>query len=212
VVADLIAFYEEEAVGGRRGEPTGRRVDARKRFIDLLIQEERQSVLELGAGPGHEGPAFAVAGFNYVGIDLAVGNARLARNSGTTVIPASLYSPPFRPESFDAGWSMSTLMHVPQARFAEAMSAVLDPLRIGAPLAIGLWGSATETDREIVSRHEGSNTQRQFSLRTAEHNRNLLNQHVAIEHLETWDVGSDEHEEYHFAIVRKTRQAVDFTG
>jgi len=203
VVADLVAFYEEEAASRRRAEPSGRRIDGRRRFIDLVIREKRRSVLEVGCGPGHEGPAFAAAGLDYIGIDLAKGNARLARKFGATVIPGSLYAPPFRPESFDACWSMSTLMHVPLTRFDQAMAAVLEPLRVGAPIGIGLWGSSDGTDREIVSQREGSATQRLFSLRTAKHNRDLFTRHVTIDDFETWDVGPDDWE-YHFAIVRRT--------
>jgi len=203
VDADLVAFYEEEAASGRRAEPSGRRTVGRRRFIELAIREKRRSVLELGCGPGHEGLAFTAAGLDYIGIDLAVGNSRLARKIDTTVIPGSLYAPPFRPESFDACWRMSTLMHVPLARFDEAMAAILEPLRVGAPLGIGLWGSSDGNDREIVSEREGSSTQRLFSLRTAEHNRDLLARHATVEDFEIWDVGPDNWE-YHFAIVRRT--------
>ncbi len=203
VVADLAAFYEEEAASGRRIEPSGRRIDARQRFVELLVGEEGRSVLELGCGPGHERPAFAAAGIEFVGIDLAVGNALLATKFGAMVIPASLFALPFRSGSFDACWSMSTLMHVPLAGFDDAMEAVLDPLRVGAPLGIGLWGSSSDADREFVSQYDGNGTQRLFSLRTADHNHELFARHVTVEQFETWDVGPDGWE-YHFGIFRWT--------
>ena len=190
-------------MSGRRIEPSGRRVDVRDHFVELIAGEGRLSVLELGCGPGHERPAFAAAGLDYVGIDLAIGNARLAPRFGAKVVPASLYEPPFTSECFDACWSMSTLMHVPVQRFDEAMAAILEPLRVGAPIGIGLWGSSGDADREFVSQYDGNSTQRMFSLRTADHNYDLMARHVTVEHFETWSVGPDEWE-YHFGIFRKT--------
>ena len=198
---DLAEFYEEEAASGRRSAPRGRRLDFRARCIETFRDEGCRSVLEVGCGPGHERPAFADAGLDYVGIDLAIGNAERAPDFGATVIPASLYAPPFRRNAFDAGWSMSTLMHVPIARFDDAMEAIVTVLRPGAPLGIGIWGSSDGADREFVSEFAGHGTRRLFSLRTAERNLELFERHVTVEHLAVEDLGPDEWA-YHLVTAR----------
>ncbi len=160
--------------------------------------EDRTRVLDVGAGPGTDAAAFAGSGLSYLGVDLAIGNARLARARGHDVIAASLFELPFRPASFDAGWSMSTLMHVPADEFDEAMRAVLAPLRSGALFGIGMWGGA---GHEFRTTPGPDGTRRLFSLRTAEHNRTMLSVHGAIEQWEVWDAGPEDWE-YHLGVIR----------
>lgn len=195
---ELRAYYEHEAATGARGPATGRRVDAVTRFASQIAGEGRSSLLDVGAGPATDAAAFVDVGVRYVGIDLAVANASVARAKGYHVVSASLFEPPFRPESFDAGWSMSTLMHVPAERFGRAMRAMLRPLRAGAPCGIGMWGGP---DRDLFTDPDGSGARRLFSLRSASRNRELLSSHGSLESWEVWDVGSDGWE-YHFAVLR----------
>ncbi|MGA9275702.1 class I SAM-dependent methyltransferase [Ilumatobacter sp.] len=198
IVRELREFYEHEAIAGSRGPATGPRVDAASAFVSLLLHEQRSSLLDLGAGPATDAAVFAEADVAYVGIDLAVANGVLADRKGHRVLAASLFDLPFRSGSFDAGWSMSTLMHVPGERVARAMSEIVRPLRPGAPLAIGLWGGP---DRDIIGEPDLSGARRVFSLRSAAGNRELLAAHGAIERWEVWDAGPDDWE-YHFAVLR----------
>lgn len=199
---DLAEFYEEEAASGRRTPPHGPRVVFRARFIEALLDEGRRSVLEGGSGPGHERQAFADAGLEHLGIDLAVGNADLAPGLGATVIPASLYAPPFRSGAFDAFWSMSTLMHVPFDRFDEVMTAIVRVLAPGSPLGVGIWGSSGPTDREFVSEFEGNGTRRLFSLRTAATNEAMFAAHVTLECFEVHDELGPDDWTYHLVLAR----------
>lgn len=197
-IRELREYYEHEAVSGRRGPATGRRLDALSEFVSLLGDEDRSSLLDVGAGPATDAAAFVDAGVRYLGVDLAVANARLAHGRGHLVIPSSLFDLPFRAGSFDAGWSMSTLMHVPLERLGRAMSEVVRPLRPGAPIAIGMWGGA---ERDLVTGPDAEGARRLFSLRSAAGNRELLAAYGSIERWEVWDTGPDQWE-YHFAVLR----------
>ncbi len=64
-------------------------------FADSIRAEGRRSVIDVGAGPATDAPAFLDAGVEYVGIDLAVANGVLANESGATVVAASLFDLPF---------------------------------------------------------------------------------------------------------------------
>lgn len=78
---------------------------------------------DFGSGPGRDGEALQAAGHRFVGIDLAHGNAVLGHRCGLRVVPGSLVAIPIRSSSFDAGWSMSTLMHLDEADAATALDA-----------------------------------------------------------------------------------------
>lgn len=197
-VADLRSYYEREAELGLRGAVGPNRVQARNDFIQLLNREGRCHVVDFGAGPGRDLDGFVEAGLGCVGLDLAFGNARLAAKRGLQVITGSIAAPPFRPGSFDAGVSMSTLMHVPEEHAAEVAAAMARSLQANAPLMVGLWGG---TRRDEISTTQIEGEQRLFSLRPLEMNRELLSSAGSIEHSETWEIGPDGWE-YQLFLVR----------
>lgn len=195
---DTRAYYEEEARRRMRRELFGQRVELRDEYLAVLAAESRTRLVDFGAGPGGDVGAFAAAGLQAVGLDLAHGNGRLAAESGLTVIQGSLTDPPFRPGSFDAGWSMSTLMHLPEPEVptaVEAMAAVLAP---GAPLLVGVWGG--DRRDEIDHRIEGE--RRLFSLRPADANRDLLAAVGSIERTWRWEPETVPDQDYQAFLVR----------
>lgn len=195
---ELRSYYEREAELQTRTELRGFRVGVREEFVRLLSSEQRRSVIDLGSGPGLDGAGFAEAGIHYVGLDLARGNGVLAARSGLSVVQGSIARPPFRPRCFDAGWSMSTFMHVPADEAGEVAAALVDPLRPGAPLLVGLWGGI---DRDEIDDTRIEGERRLFSLRSVEHNRRLLEAAGVIERHSTRDVGPDGWE-YQIFLIR----------
>ena len=197
--ADLAAFYEAEAAAQGRPELSDLRTSIRSLFIDLLLSESRRSVVEIGAGPGRDVLDFVDAGIDHVGFDLAIGNARLACADGLIIIPGSLYEPPFRRGAFDAAWCMSTLLHVPDTRFDDALSAIMDLVVDGAPVGIGVWGGQ---DREFVMENDRFDPPRFFSHRSHERLQRMLSRHGDVERFDSW-VTNEEGWQYQFAVVRR---------
>lgn len=198
VRADLARYYEHEATQRRRGPASGRRAEMLDEFVQMLAAERRGSVLDIGAGPGTDAAAFRSADIAYTGVDLAVGNGVLAAEAGVNVIAASLFDLAFTDATFDAGWSMSTLMHVPTDQVDAALRSICRVLVPGALLGIGQWGGSLG---DIDSDHTMPGLPRLFSLRAAETNRSMLARHGSVERWEVWDLGPDEWE-YHAAVVR----------
>ncbi len=190
VEADLRAYYEEEARLGTRSAVVGRRVKLRDEFIQRITGEGRSSVIDFGAGPGGDAPGFTEAGYTYVGLDLALGNCRRAAAAGNVVIQGSLTHPPFQTHSFDAGWSMSTLMHLPEIEVPDALGAMTKTLRPGAPLLIAVWGADSASAAADLTQSDGiEGCERLFSLRTFERNGELVSGAGSLEEATTWPVG-----------------------
>lgn len=191
---ELLAYYEHEARQRRRGPLRGRRIGLRNEFLALLDREGRRTVVDYGAGPGLDGRAFQDAGHRFVGVDLANGNCRLAAEVDVIVVQGSVLALPFRPASFDAGWSCSTLMHLVDADVAPAAAEMTRALRPGAPLLVALWGS--EAERLVVEDDGQPGSRRSFHLRSFDHNRQLLGHWAAVESASRWEAvadGSDYH-------------------
>lgn len=197
---DLTDYYDSEAAAGIRFSmgSRGRRDDLRDAFVALLRAEGCASVVEVGSGPGTDANVFVEAGIDYAGFDLAIGNSRVAHSRGLRIVPGSLFSPPFRPGSFDAGWTMSTLLHVPDNRFDTAMHATVSLLHPGSPLAIGLWGGV---DREFTNETDHFDPPRFFSLRSDDRVQAMLSAHGAIESFESWPNDRSDWS-YQFIVLR----------
>jgi SAM-dependent methyltransferase len=199
---DLIEYYDREATLGRRTEQGPLRTALRERFGDLLRAEARRSVLDVGAGPGLDAVPLGAAGCAVVGLDLAFENTRALHGRRVTAVQGSLYRLPFGDGSFDALWTMSTLVHVPRDRVGEAVAELLRVVRPGAPIAIGTWGGF---DFEGVSEHGDIRPYRFFALSPHDEWRRLLARHATVERFETHRADHDTTWEYQFALIRRPR-------
>lgn len=196
---DLIAYYTNEVQARVGRDLPDERVARRTAYLELLEGESRRSVLEIGCGPGRDGQAIAAAGFDYTGVDLAPASVEACRSLGLEARVGSVLELPFEAGSFDAGWTMSTLLHIADDDLDQALAEIFRVLRPGAPLAIGLWG-ATTGGEQIWQDNSGFGPGRFFSIRTNTTLRDTLERHATVEQWQTWDDNRTMH--YQWAVVR----------
>jgi SAM-dependent methyltransferase len=185
--ADLAVFYDREAAVGSTRAQTPRRVQCREWFVRLLKDEHRHSLFELGCGTGVEGLEFVRAGLHYSGVDLSGESVRLARGKGLDVSVASGRSLPFPDGSFSAGWTMSTLLHVPNSKIHGVVSELVRVCAPGAPIAVGLWSG---NDEEVLNPEDLEEPRRFFSRRSDDAVRRIFGGHGEVAHFETWPEGT----------------------
>lgn len=156
-------------------------------------------MLEVGTGPGRDAAAFIAAGLALGGVDRSREHVRLARLAGVDAYQASVLAMPFPARRFDAGWTMSTLVHVPDDQFAAALDAIAERLVDGAPLAVGMWGGQ---DHEGHSDRDTIDPPRFFSSRSHERARAMLSRVGRLERFDTWAGSRSTDWEYQWAVVR----------
>lgn len=196
---DLIAYYTNEAQARAERDLPDERIARRAAYLQQLDREARRSVLEIGCGPGRDAQAIASAGFDYTGVDLAPASVDSCRSLGLEVRVASVLALPFEDATFDAGWTMSTLLHVADEDLDQALSEIVRVLRPGAPLAVGLWGDTTSKE-EVWQDNTTFGPGRFFSIRTDSDLREVLRRHATLERWRTWKDGRVMH--YQWAILR----------
>ncbi len=197
--ADLAKFYDQQAPERAMRRPPQDRDDARRRFVELLRAEGRTSVLEIGTGTGRDAVSLQAVGLAVSGIDLSAEHVRYCREAGIDCRQASLLAMPFEDDAFEAGWTMSVLLHVPNEQIDTAFAEIGRVLAPGAPLAVGVWGGP---DEEAIRDQDRLEPARFFSRRSDEGWRRILERHGEIEQFEVWaDQGAaDEH--YQFSVLR----------
>lgn len=196
---DLVAYYTGELHARVDRELAESRVSRRTAYLDQLQGEGRRTVLEIGCGPGRDGEAIAAAGLDYTGVDLSPASVEACRASGLRAEVASVLELPFEDSTFDAGWTMSTLLHVADEDLDQALQEIVRVLRPGAPLAIGLWGDANGSEQTWED-GTGYGPARFFSIRSDDGLRSVLARYGEVEQWATWD--NDRAMHYQWAVVR----------
>jgi SAM-dependent methyltransferase len=196
---ELKAFYDRQAPERDRRVPDPRREAARQEFIGALIAARRHTVLEIGCGTGADGLAFKAAGIRYTGIDLSEQNVRLARAKHLEAVVGSVRELPFASGTFSAGWTMSTLLHVPNQDLPDVLAETTRVLVGGAPLAVGLWSG---NDEEGIVVDDDFAPYRFYSRRTDDTVRRLFGEHGLVSGFTTWD-RPDLGRHYQFFILTK---------
>lgn len=194
VTGELKRFYDAE-MAARAQRPLG---DERLRCLGEFVTTARRlacnSVLEVGCGAGRDGVAIQGAGFAYTGVDLSTSAVHLCRQRGLRAVEAVATALPFAEGSFDAAWSMSTLMHLPGDQFAVAIEEIRRVIRPGGLVEIGVWGHST--DREWT-KPDG----RYFKHRSDDSLRSELARLGEVTSFATWD-WYDDGGHYQWARVR----------
>ena len=195
---ELAAFYDQQAPYRAALRPDAERETRRAQFVELLRAEGRTAVFEVGTGPGRDAIPMQADGLRVSGIDLSEENVRQCSEAGIGCRQASLFNIPFEDNSFPAGWTMSTLLHVPDTQIDAALREITRVLEPGAPLAIGVWGGP---DSERHRLHKGIDIPRFFSSRSDARWRAILEAYGTLEQFDTWaDRDGDEH--YQYCVLR----------
>lgn len=179
-IEDALRTYYDGEMAARAVRPLGaEREAAVAGFVELCQREALSSVVEVGCGAGRDGVVLQAAGLAYRGLDASSSSVEICRGLGLDAVLGSALSLPFADDEFDAGWSMSTLMHLPGDGLALALGELGRVVRAGGVVEIGVWGSAH--DREWTDEHG-----RYFRNRTDDELRSMLDVVGDVVDFATW--------------------------
>ena len=145
------------------------KIEERDRFLALLQEEGKQSLLEIGAGPGHFARFFQDNGLTVVCTDLSPGMVRLCREKGLTAYEMDFLNLGFPESSFDAVFALNCLLHVPKAGLPGVLQAIRDLLKptglfylglYGGKEFEGIWEEDSYEPKRFFSCHTGAQIQR----------------------------------------------------
>jgi SAM-dependent methyltransferase len=199
----LRATYDKYSAERDRLGESEWRIPYRRGFLATIQRENLESLLEIGAGPGHTAKWFADQGLSVVAIDLSAENVARCRAKGLNAYHRDFYDLGFRLESFDAIWAMNCLLHVPNSDFRGVLEGIHDVLAIGGLFFLGLWGGI---DNEGLYVDDSYDPPRFYSLRSDETLRRLVGEVFAIESFSTLDLEAEDDDRLHMQLVVARRR------
>ncbi len=113
-ITNLREAYSRESASVRdRSTKEDWKLAERQQFLDLLQQEGKKTLLEIGAGTGTDGLFFQNSGIQVVCTDLSPAMVELCREKGLEAYVMDFLNLDFPLASFEAIYALNCLLHVP---------------------------------------------------------------------------------------------------
>jgi SAM-dependent methyltransferase len=189
VIASLRVAYGPGPAAMRDGRAKEEfKVAERARFLDLLPQRGAASLLEVGAGPGHDSLYFQEQGLRVLCTDLSPAMVELCTAKGLDARVADFLSLGVPPASCDAVYALNCLLHVPTADMPRVLTAISEVLVPGGLLYVGTWGGDDEEGPVDDPRYP---IPRFFAFRSDQVMRQLLSEKFSILSFTVFDSADD---------------------
>lgn len=197
---NLRAYYDQEAAERDRREPQDWKIRQRERFLALLLQENKRTLLEVGAGTGRDSLFFQQQGLEPLCVDLSPGMAALCRAKGLPALVMDMAELDLPGRAFDAVYSMNSLLHLPKAEFPGVLRRVERLLNARGLFYLGMYGGV---EREGVWENDPHEPRRFFSFYPDEQLQALAGALFDLHSFERVTLDPDDELHFQALILRK---------
>jgi len=175
--ANLIKSYNSQAEQRDKKEMDAWKAAERAHFLSFLREDNKQTLLELGAGHGRDSLFFKSQGLRVTCIDLSPKMVELCQQKGLDAQVMDMVHLDFEPNSFDAIYALNSFLHLPKDEFSKALEYVCKILHPDGLFYLGLYGGIDfagpwENDTYIPKRF--------FSFYSDENIKNILSETFEI--------------------------------
>ncbi len=186
---NLRAAYNDASARERDGlAKEDWKIVERQNFLDLLRQEHKQTLLEIGAGTGTDGLFFQNNGLRVICTDLSPAMVTLCREKGLEAYVMDFLHLDFPPTSFDALYALNCLLHVPTKDLPAVLQKLRDLLRPGGLFFLGVYGGSEE---EGIHTEDWHNPHRFFAHHTDDFMREITGRFFEIVSFKTIALGEN---------------------
>lgn len=137
---NLILSYNKQAEQRDKSEIEDWKALERAAFLSLLKDEQKQSLLEIGAGHGRDSKFFQENGFQVTCIDLSSEMVKLCQQKGLDARVMDMIDLDFSDASFDAVYALNSLLHLPKKELPIVLQNIKRVLKPGGLFFLGIYG------------------------------------------------------------------------
>ena len=197
---DLISAYNQQAEERSKHGIEDWKAAERAYFLILLQQENKNNLLEIGAGHGRDSLFFQEQGITITCIDLSLEMVRLCRQKGLSAFVMDMVNLEFKQASFDAVFALNSFLHLPKNEFPLVLKNVRRVLRSGGLFYLGMYGGM---DFEGIWEDDFYTPKRFFAFHTDEGLKAILSGIFEILYFKNIHLGEDRRP-FQSVILRKT--------
>ena len=157
----LVKSYEKYAHDRASLSPDAFKVQERSEFLKFLQDEERETLLEIGCGPGQDAQFFQDQGLRVLAVDNTPTMVKLTAEKGVRAQVLDCYNLDEINECFDAVYTMNCLLHIPKQDFDQVLCLISKRLHNSGLMYLGIWG---DQNFEGIWEHDRYEPKRFFSF------------------------------------------------
>jgi len=180
---DLVRAYDRAADERDKNEIAAWKKDLRWKFLNLLEEEGKSRLIDIGAGSGVHGKFFQDQGIDVTCLDLSPANIEKCHQKGLKTYLFNVLELGQIGQSFDCGFALNSLLHIPTRLLPAALANIS---RVIGPNGLFFWGQYGGEYREGVYQDDGYQPKRFFSLLTDTQMQDLALRSFVVE--EFWTI------------------------
>ncbi len=158
----------------------------RSKFLSLLLQEQKETLLEIGAGPGKDSLFFQEGGFKVFCIDLSPEMVNICMQKGLKAKVMDFSNLRFPDGSFDSVYALNCLLHLRKKELPSVLVAINAILKSGGLLYMGMYGGY---DYEGIWPDDPYEPKRFFSFYDDDHLKRVVSEVFEVESFNKIDIG-----------------------
>lgn len=186
----LKAAYDADAK--RRDNSEGKRdqwkLDLRENFANLLVNEGKKTILELGSGAGIDAKYFQDKGFRVLATDLSDEMINMCLKRGLNAQVLDLYQIEDLNQTFDAIFTLNVLLHVPKKDLTTILEQICNLLNPNGIFYFGTYGGI-DIEEVIIDKNK-MNMPRFFSFFPDDKLLVVIKKYFEVISFKTVDIGS----------------------
>ncbi|WP_432662059.1 GNAT family N-acetyltransferase [Wukongibacter baidiensis] len=140
IKSNLSLSYNHKADYREKSEIQTWKISEINKFLSYMRKEEKVNLLDLGAGAGKQAEVFKDNDIDVTCIDISKEMVRLCKDRNLKAYIMDFYNLVFGNETFDAAWSMNTLLHVPKNSIGKVLKNINRVLKPDGIFYFGLYG------------------------------------------------------------------------
>jgi SAM-dependent methyltransferase len=176
------------------------KIKVREDFFKLIKQENKETLLELGAGAGYDSQFFMNKGLAVTAIDLSDEMVKRCKEKAIEAYEMDFYNLSPLNKKYDSIYAINTLLHVPKSDLLHVLIEINSVLRRNGLFFLGLYGGEDTENESIKS--EVSDVPRFFAFHSENYLKTTLGKVFEILQFDSFDIGSDS-DIFHSIIMRK---------
>ncbi|MYB94172.1 class I SAM-dependent methyltransferase [Candidatus Poribacteria bacterium] len=125
----LVKTYEKYTHERASYSPDEFKLQERSKFLKFLKAEGRETLLEIGCGPGQDAQFFQSQGFRVLAVDNTPAMVKLTAEKGVSAQVSDCYELGEINECFEAVYTMNCLLHIPKRDIDQVLRLISDIVR-----------------------------------------------------------------------------------
>lgn len=192
--------YNNHAYEREKNEMQEWKVRPRQVFLNLLKNEDKKTLLEIGAGHGRDSKFFMDNGLQVIAVDLSSEMVKLCNEKGIEAYELDFINISRFGKKFDAVWGMNCLLHVEKEKIDFVLREIDSVLSTTGLFFMGVYGGI---DQEGIWENDVYTPKRFFSFYTDDNILKKVKEHFNIIDFQTIETD----EKYHFQsiVMRKKK-------